>query len=63
MTKAHDNPKGTSLAKCPIAIIGMAVLAYGITGLIFGGHGFTAAIAAIDRGRDRTTVESRGARG
>ena len=33
--------KGTSLAKGPIGLIGLALLAYGITALIFGGHGFT----------------------
>jgi hypothetical protein len=32
--------KGTSLAKGPIGLIGLALLAYGITALIFGGHGF-----------------------
>ncbi|MGZ6616396.1 MAG: hypothetical protein ACXVFQ_18435 [Solirubrobacteraceae bacterium] len=33
--------KGTSLAKGPIGLIGIALLAYGVTALIFGGHGFT----------------------
>jgi hypothetical protein len=33
---------GVSLAKGPAGIIGIALLAYGITGLIFGGNGFTA---------------------
>ena len=32
--------KGTSLAKGPVGLIGLALLAYGITALIFGGHGF-----------------------
>jgi hypothetical protein len=32
--------KGTSLAKGPIGLIGLVLLAYGITALIFGGHGF-----------------------
>ncbi len=32
--------KGTSLAKGPIGLIGLLLLAYGITALIFGGHGF-----------------------
>jgi hypothetical protein len=32
--------KGTSLAKGPIGLIGLALLAYGITALIFGGHSF-----------------------
>jgi hypothetical protein len=35
------NNKGTSLAKGPIGLLGLALLAYGITALIFGGHGFT----------------------
>jgi hypothetical protein len=33
---------GVSLAKGPAGIIGIALLAYGITGLIFGGNGFNA---------------------
>jgi hypothetical protein len=32
--------KGWSLAKGPVAVIGLGLLAYGITALIFGGHGF-----------------------
>jgi hypothetical protein len=32
--------KGTSLAKGPIGLIGLVLLAYGITALIFGGHSF-----------------------
>jgi hypothetical protein len=32
--------KGWSLAKGPVALIGLALLAYGITALIFGGHSF-----------------------
>jgi hypothetical protein len=32
--------KGVSLAKGPVAIIGIAGLIYGISALIFGGHGF-----------------------
>ena len=32
---------GVSLAKGPAGLIGLALLAYGITGLIFGGNGFT----------------------
>jgi len=39
MAAARD--KGTSLAKGPVAIIGMILLAYGITALIFGGRSFT----------------------
>jgi hypothetical protein len=41
MTTTHKNTRGTSLAKGPIGLIGVALLAYGITALIFGGHGFT----------------------
>lgn len=37
-----DTYRGTSLAKGPITIAGMILMAYGITGLIFGGHFFTA---------------------
>jgi hypothetical protein len=33
---------GVSLAKGPAGLIGLALLAYGITGLIFGGNGFNA---------------------
>jgi hypothetical protein len=33
--------KGTSLAKGPIGLIGLILLVYGITALIFGGHSFT----------------------
>jgi hypothetical protein len=40
MTK-HSRSNGVSLAKGPVAIIGIALLAYGISGLIFGGNGFT----------------------
>jgi hypothetical protein len=32
--------KGTSLAKGPASIVGMILLAYGVTGLIFGGNSF-----------------------
>jgi hypothetical protein len=32
--------KGTSLAKGPVGLIGVALLAYGISALIFGGHSF-----------------------
>lgn len=34
--------KGTSLAKGPAGLIGVVLLVYGITALIFGGHGFEA---------------------
>jgi hypothetical protein len=34
---------GVSLAKGPVWILGAIGVAYGVTGLIFGGHGFTTA--------------------
>ena len=37
----RQRTKGTSLAKGPAGLIGLALLAYGITALIFGGHSFT----------------------
>ena len=40
MATRHQT-KGMSLAKGPIGLIGLVLLAYGITALIFGGHGFT----------------------
>jgi len=39
---ARADGKGISLAKGPVAIVGVILLAYGISGLIFGGNGFTA---------------------
>jgi hypothetical protein len=39
MTTRHRT-KGWSLAKGPVGLIGLGLLAYGITALIFGGHGF-----------------------
>jgi hypothetical protein len=39
MAGKHD--KGISLAKGPVAVIGVALLALGVLGLIFGGNGFT----------------------
>ena len=41
MFTRHKKNRGTSLAKGPIGLFGLAMLAYGITALIFGGHGFT----------------------
>ena len=38
---AATRRKGVSLAKGPIGIIGMILLAYGVTALIFGGRSFT----------------------
>jgi hypothetical protein len=37
-----DTHRGTSLAKGPITLVGGILIAYGITGLIFGGNMFTA---------------------
>ena len=36
----RQRTKGTSLAKGPVGLVGLALLAYGITALIFGGHNF-----------------------
>jgi hypothetical protein len=36
----RSRTKGTSLAKGPIGLIGLVLLAYGITALIFGSHSF-----------------------
>lgn len=41
MAGKEKKAKGVSLAKGPVALIGMALLAYGITGLLFGGRGFS----------------------
>ena len=39
MANGHRT-KGTSLAKGPVGLLGLALLAYGITALIFGSHSF-----------------------
>jgi|HubBroStandDraft_6_1064221.scaffolds.fasta_scaffold00389_21 hypothetical protein len=39
MTTRHRT-NGWSLAKGPVGLIGLMLLAYGVTALIFGGHGF-----------------------
>ena len=36
----RQRTKGTSLAKGPVGLIGLALLAYGITAVIIGGHSF-----------------------
>jgi hypothetical protein len=36
----RQKTKGTSLAKGPVGLIGLALLIYGITAVIFGGHSF-----------------------
>jgi hypothetical protein len=41
MTDRKQERKGISLAKGPVGLIGLLLLAYGITALIFGSHGFT----------------------
>jgi hypothetical protein len=38
---AGRRDKGVSLAKGPVGIIGMILLAYGVTALVFGGRSFT----------------------
>lgn len=40
MTRKQKPKKGISLAKGPVGLIGLVLLAYGITVLIFGGHSF-----------------------
>ena len=40
--KSHGRRKGVSLAKGPVALIGLALLAYGILALLFGDRSFTA---------------------
>jgi len=58
---ATKREKGTSLAKGPIALVGMILLAYGVTGLIFGGHGFTAhAISGTVNGKSWLGLEVNG---
>jgi hypothetical protein len=39
---AQNNHKGVSLAKGPVALVGLALLAYGVTAFLFGGHSFAA---------------------
>jgi hypothetical protein len=39
-TVTTERRKGVSLAKGPVAIVGMVGIAMGVCGLIFGGHGF-----------------------
>ena len=40
MARTDRRPGGVSLAKGPAGIAGLVLLAYGVTGLIFGGNGF-----------------------
>ena len=39
---AKTKKKGISLAKGPVALVGLALLGYGVTAFIFGGHSFAA---------------------
>ncbi len=39
-SKEHKETKGVSLAKGPVGLLGLLGLVYGISALIFGGHGF-----------------------
>jgi hypothetical protein len=41
MARDSSRRKGVSLAKGPVAILGLLGVAYGISALIFGSHGFT----------------------
>ena len=60
MARSTDH-KGVSLAKGPVAIIGLALLAYGVTGLLFGGHGFTAhAVSGTVTGKSWLGLEGNG---
>jgi hypothetical protein len=43
MTSTTTNRTGLSLAKGPIAIVGVLGIAMGVAGLIFGGHSFSVA--------------------
>jgi hypothetical protein len=38
--RTRQRTKGISLAKGPVGLVGLVLLAYGITALIFGGHSF-----------------------
>jgi hypothetical protein len=52
---------GVSLAKGPVGIIGMILLAYGVTGLIFGGNSFTAnAVSGTVNGPTWLGIEGNG---
>jgi hypothetical protein len=49
---------GTSLAKGPASIVGMILLAFGVTALIFGGHSFTThAVSGTVNGKSWLGVE------
>ena len=52
---------GVSLAKGPAGLIGIALLAYGVTGLLFGDHGFDAdPMSGIVRGSTWLGLEGNG---
>jgi hypothetical protein len=60
MSKA-SRKDGISLAKGPVALVGVALLAYGITGLLLGGHGFTAhAVSGTVNGKTWLGLEGNG---
>ena len=54
----RQKTKGTSLAKGPVGLIGLLLLAYGITALIFGGRCFTQQVRSLDMS-DPWMIESR----
>jgi hypothetical protein len=59
--KEAKKGKGISLAKGPVGLIGIALLAYGITGLIFGGHHFAQhAISGTQNGKTWLGLEGNG---
>jgi hypothetical protein len=59
--KEGKKGKGISLAKGPVGVIGIALLAYGITGLIFGGHHFAQhAVSGTQNGKTWLGLEGNG---
>jgi hypothetical protein len=42
MMGSTDDTRGLSLAKGPVALVGLALLAYGVTAFVLGGHSFRA---------------------
>ena len=57
----ESNGKGVSLAKGPVLLVGIALLALGILGLIFGGNGFTAdPVSGTAQGTEWLGIEANG---
>ena len=58
---ASKNDKGISLAKGPVAVVGVALLALGVLGLIFGGNGFAAnPVSGTINGKEWLGIEANG---